>query len=337
MTNVLVTGGSGFIAGHCVLQLVAAGHEVRATVRSLAREGVVRATLGRAGLADGSRLSFVAADLLSDDGWAEAMRGVDTVLHVASPVAPGHVENEDDVIVPAREGTLRVLRTAKAAGVRRVVMTSAFHAVAWGHPHDDRVFTEADWTDVSGPGVDAYGRSKTLAEQAAWDAVAEAGGPELVTMLPVAVMGPALGGEVSGANQVVELLLDGAMPALPHIWFPIVDVRDVARAHVLAMETPEAAGERFLLSAGPAMELPEIAGVLRAELGDDAVKVPRRTLPNFVVRLAGLFNPEMRSVAAELGYARRASNDSARRVLAWEPRPSREAVIAAARSLVERG
>lgn len=160
MGLVLVTGGSGFIAGHCILQLAEKGHEVRATVRSLAREATIRAALGKLGLADSAPVSFVQADLLADDGWAEAMAGVDVVLHVASPVTPGHVDHEDRVIVPAREGTLRVLRAARAAGVRRVVMTSAFHAVAWGHPHDDHVFTEADWTVLDGPGVDAYGRSK---------------------------------------------------------------------------------------------------------------------------------------------------------------------------------
>jgi len=165
MTTVLVTGGSGFIAGHCILQLLGQGFQVRTTVRSLRSEAGVRARLGE----PGGALSFVAADLTSDAGWAEAVAGCDYVLHVASPVQPGAVANEDDLIVPAVEGTLRVLRAARDAGVRRVVLTSAFHAVGWGHPHDDHVFTEADWTVLDGPGVDAYGRSKTLAERAAWD------------------------------------------------------------------------------------------------------------------------------------------------------------------------
>lgn len=337
MGLVLVTGGSGFIAGHCILQLAEKGHEVRATVRSLAREATIRAALGKLGLADSAPVSFVQADLLADDGWAEAMAGVDVVLHVASPVTPGHVDHEDRVIVPAREGTLRVLRAARAAGVRRVVMTSAFHAVAWGHPHDDHVFTEADWTVLDGPGVDAYGKSKTLAERAAWEFAGESAGPELVTMLPVAVMGPVIGADVSGANLVVKRLLDGAMPGLPHLFFPIVDVRDVARAHLLAMDTPEAAGERFLLSAGPAMEFTDIAQALRAELGPAAAKVPTRVLPDFVIRLGSLVNREMRSIVPDLHYARRASSDQARRILGWTPRPSAEAVAAAGRSLVAEG
>ncbi len=333
MATVLVTGGSGFIAGHCILRLVDAGHSVRATVRSLAREDRVRATLTGAGLTGGERLEFVVADLLSDHGWASAMHGVDAVLHVASPVAPGHVANEDDVIVPAREGTLRVLQAARDAGIRRVVLTSAFHAVAWGHPHDDHVFTEADWTVVDGPGVDAYGKSKTLAERAAWDFAKAAPTPELVTILPVAVMGPALGGEVSGANAIVKRLLDGAMPGIPNVFLPIVDVRDVASAHVLAMETPAAAGQRFVISSSPAMPMSQVASILHAELGSAARKVPTRRLPDVLIRLGARFNPELRSVAPDLGYARRASNAHARDVLGWTPRASREAVVAAGRSL----
>ncbi|MEO3930596.1 NAD-dependent epimerase/dehydratase family protein [Micromonosporaceae bacterium B7E4] len=167
--RVLVTGGSGFIAGHCILQLVEQGYLVRTTVRSMKRESAVRAVLADAGMANGDALSFVAADLMSDAGWAEAVSGCDFVLHVASPVHIGNVENADDVIVPAREGTMRVLRTARHAGVKRVVLTSAFHAVGYGHPHTDHTFTEDDWTILDGPGVDAYGKSKTLAERAAWD------------------------------------------------------------------------------------------------------------------------------------------------------------------------
>lgn len=181
--------------------LVQRGHE---RDDALAREEAVRGWLGEAGLADQSRLAFAAADLVDDAGWSEAMEGVDGVLHVASPVAPGHVEDEDEVIRPAQEGTVRVLRAARDAGVRRVVLTSAFHAVAWGHPHDGHVFTEEDWMVLDGPGTDAYGRAKTLAERAAWDFVrGESSGLELVTMLPTAVMGPVMGPSVTGSNGVV--------------------------------------------------------------------------------------------------------------------------------------
>lgn len=335
--RVLVTGGSGFIAGHCIVQLLAQGYQVRATIRSLAKESTVRATLADAGVVQGDHLSFVAADLMSDAGWSAAMTNIDDVLHVASPVQPGHVDHEDDLIIPAREGTLRVLRAARDAGVKRVVLTSAFHAVSWGHPHRDHTFTEADWTILNGPGVDAYGKSKTLAERAAWDFIAAEGhGLELVTMLPVAVMGPVMGQDVSGSNHLIKRMLDGAMPGFPNLFIPIVDVRDVATAHVLAMTTPEAAGERFLLSAGPAIAMKEIGAILRTALGEAASRVPTRTLPDAVVRIAALFSPELRSIAPDLGYVKKMSNAKARQMLGWTPRDPHDAIIAAAQSLVRK-
>lgn len=335
-TTVLVTGGSGFIAGHCILQLLDRGYRVRATVRSLGREAAVRAVLTEAGMVHGDALTFVAADLLSDDGWADALAGVDAVLHVASPVAPGHVENEDDLIVPAREGTLRVLRAARAAGVRRVVLTSAFHAVSWGHPHDDHVFTEADWTVLDGPGTDAYGRSKTLAERAAWDFV-EDGSLELATILPVAVMGPVMGTDVSGANHIVQNMLNGAMQGFPSIFIPVVDVRDVAAAHVLAMEVPEAAGERFLLSSGPVLPLQRIGAILKEALGDAASKVPTNAVPDEAIRAAALTSPQAAATVPDLGYRKRMTSEKARRVLGWTARDPQEAIVAAGESMVAKG
>ncbi|WP_433799332.1 NAD-dependent epimerase/dehydratase family protein [Actinomycetospora sp. CA-084318] len=331
MTTVLVTGGSGFIAGHCILQLLESGYEVRATVRSTTREPAVRAALGQAG--EGLRL--VGADLRHDDGWAEAVRGCDAVLHVASPVAPGRVDDEAALIATAREGSRRVLRAARTAGVRRVVLTSAFHAVGFGHPHSHGVFTEDDWSVPDGPGVDAYGRSKIEAERAAWRFVAD-GGPELVTILPVAVVGPVLGGTVSGANELLERLLTGRLPGLPDLAIPVVDVRDVARAHVAAIAAPGAAGRRILVSSGPAIPMAHIAATLREHLGAAAAKVPTRRIPNPVVRLGALFSPEFRTVAAELGLVKRISDERARTVLGLRPRPAEEAIVAAGRSLVDR-
>ena len=333
---VLVTGGSGFIAGHCILQLLEQGYEVRATLRSLGKEASVRAILGEAGVVRGDALSFVQADLTSDAGWAEALAGVDTVLHIASPVAPGHVDDEDDLIIPAREGTLTVLRAARDAGARRVVLTSAFHAVSWGHPHDDHVFTEADWTVLDGPGTDAYGRSKTLAERAAWDFVG--GGPlELATILPVAVMGPVMGEDVSGANHLVQNMLKGDMPGFPDIHIPIVDVRDVAAAHLLAMEVPDAAGERFLLSSGPVLPLQRIGAILKEHLGAAAAKVPTRSLPDVAVRAAALVNPQARATVSDLGYRKRMSSEKAKRVLGWTARDPEQAIVAAGESMVAKG
>lgn len=336
--RVLVTGGSGFIAGHIILQLLDQGYRVRTTVRSLTRESSVRAVLEDAGMTHGDALSFVAADLTSDAGWAGAVSDCDAVLHVASPVHIGAVENEDDVIRPAREGTIRVLRAARDAGVRRVVLTSAFHAVGFGHPHTDHVFTEDDWSVLDGPGMDAYGRSKVLAERAAWDFIAEEGGEmELVTMLPVAVMGPVMGHEISGSNHLIQRILSGGMPAFPDVWIPIVDVRDVARAHILAMTTPDAGGQRFLLASGPVTAMREIGAVLGARLGDAAAHVPTRSIPSLVVRAASVFNPAFRPIVPDLGYRKRISADRARRVLGWEPRPSFEAIEAAGESIVRKG
>nr|WP_062335238.1 aldehyde reductase [Herbidospora sakaeratensis] len=305
--RVLVTGGSGFIAGHCILRLLDAGYAVRATVRSPS--------------ASSADLSFVTADLMADDGWAEAVADVDFVLHVASPVRLGPVDDENAVIAPAVDGTLRVLRAARDAGVKRVVLTSAFHAVGFGHPPTDHVFTEEDWSVLDGPGMDAYGRAKTLAERAAWEFVAE-GSMELVTLLPVAVMGPIMGGEISGANHIVRRLLDGQLPGSPGMWIPIVDVRDVAAAHVVAMTEGAAAGHRFLLAGEPAVTVRRIGEMLSDHLAGSA--------PDVAARIAGLFPPGV----AETESAKRVSGEKARRVLGWRARGAEEAVTAGADSMI---
>ncbi|ALE74830.1 MULTISPECIES: NAD-dependent epimerase/dehydratase family protein [unclassified Pseudonocardia] len=339
MASVLVTGGSGFIAGHVVIQLLDQGHTVRATLRSLRKENAVRAVLGDAGVTRDDALTFVEADLMQDPGWAEAAAGTDYVVHLASPVHIGKVEDEDEVIAPAREGAVRVLRAAEDAGVRRVVLTSAFHAVGFGHGHIDHVFTEQDWSPLHGPGVDAYGRSKILAEKAAWEFAAEPGRTvELTTILPVAVMGPVMGAAISGANHIVQNSLDGRMPGYPNMYVPIVDVRDVAAAHVAAMTAPDAAGERFLVGTGePAIAMKDIGAILRTGLGTKASKVPTRTIPDVVVKATALFKDEFKPVAADLGYVKRVSDTKIRTVLGITPRPAREAIIAAGRSMVARG
>ncbi|WIM99495.1 NAD-dependent epimerase/dehydratase family protein [Actinoplanes oblitus] len=303
--RVLVTGGAGFIAGYVIRELLDRGCRVRATVR--ARKPAI----------DG--VEFVQADLLDDAGWTAAAEGVDYVLHVASPVRPGPVENEDDLIVPARRGTLRVLRAARDAGVRRVVLTSAFHAAGFGHPPTDHVFTERDWSVLDGPGMDAYGRSKVFAERAAWEF--DRGAMELTTLLPVAVLGPALGSEVSGGNHIVQRLLTGRMPGIPDIFLPIVDVRDVADAHVRAMVTPGVDGERFLIANGPAIPLKDIAATLRTGLGEAASRIPTALLPP----------------VEGLGHQKQISNEKARRVLGWNPRATSETILAAGRSLAPTG
>lgn len=292
--------------------------------------------LADAGMVNGGDLSFVEADLMSDVGWDAAAAGCDFVLHVASPVNTGKVEDENQIITPARDGTLRVLRAARDAGVKRVVMTSAFHAVGFGHPHTDRVFTEDDWSVPDGPGVDAYGRSKILAERAAWDFIDREGGTlQLVTILPVAVMGPVLSAEVSGANQIVQRSLSGRLPGYPDLYIPIVDVRDVADAHAAAITAPAAAGQRFLVTSGEAaVAMKQIGTTLKTHLGPAAVKVPTRTIPNVVVRLAALFSAEFRPVVADLGFVKQVSNEKARRLLDLQPRTSGEAIMATAESLI---
>src|SRR6476661_7698297 len=267
---VLVTGGSGFIGAHCIRRLHEDGYRVRTTVRSLAREAEVRQMAGE------GPLEFAEADLTDDAGWAEAVAGCDFVLHVASPFPLGQPKHEDELIVPARDGALRVLRAARDAGVRRVVLTSSFAAIGYGHDEGDAVADETRWTDVDGPGVSAYAKSKTLAERAAWDFVrAEGGSLELATVNPVAVLGPLLGPDPSTSIELVKRLIDGSMPGTPKVAFGIVDVRDVADLHVRAMAAPEAAGERFLAVGEQWRWASEMAGWLREALPDRAKKIPK--------------------------------------------------------------
>jgi len=335
--TVLVTGGSGFIAGWCIRRLLEAGCTVRASVRSLAREQQTRRTIGGEAL-DPSRLSFHAADLTSDAGWLEAAAGARFVLHLASPFPLAAPRDENELIAPARDGALRLLRAAKAGGVERVVLTSSMAAVAYGHaPDRTDPFTEADWTDVNGPGCSAYIKSKTIAERAAWDwSAAEGQGPELVAMNPSAVMGPILGPDLSTSVEVVKMLLSGGLPAIPRVGFSVVDVRDVAELHYLAMTQPHAAGERFL-AAGPFLWLDDIAAILRDALGRKARRVPNRRLPDFVVRLGARFDGTLRTIESELGQFRPVSSDKAIASLGWRPRGNAEAIVASAESLLAAG
>ena len=271
---VLVTGGSGFVGAHCILKLLAADYRVRTTVRSLAREADVRSMLQAGGSEPGDALSFVAADLTSDDGWPRATIGCDFVLHVASPFPERQPKDENDLIVPARDGALRVLRAARDAGVKRVVLTSSFAAIGYGSPPKDTPYTEADWTDPNGQ-VSAYVKSKTLTEHAAWEFIDHEGGDlELAVVNPVGILGPVLGPDLSTSVQLVRRLLSGAMPGLPKTSFGLVDVRDVADLHLRAMIDPAARGERFLAVAGDFMSLPEMARVLKSRMGTAADRVP---------------------------------------------------------------
>jgi dihydroflavonol-4-reductase len=336
---VLVTGGSGFIGAHCILQLLDAGYRVRTTVRSLTREAEVRAML-KAGGAEppGDALSFAAADLMSDAGWPEAAAGCDFVLHVASPFPLKVPKHEDELIVPAREGALRVLRAARDAGVKRVVLTSSFAAIGYGQERADRPFSEENWTDPDGKDVSPYVKSKTLAERAAWDFIAREGGAlELSVVNPVGVFGPVLGPDFSTSIEIVKRLMDGAVPGCPRLSFGVVDVRDVADLHLRAMINPAAKGERFLAVAGDFMTMQEIALVLRERMGDAAKRVPTRVLPNFVLRLAAIFDSSLKQIVPELGKFKNATNEKAKRVLGWAPRSNEDSIVATAESLVRLG
>jgi nucleoside-diphosphate-sugar epimerase len=335
---VLVTGGSGFVGAHCILQLLSAGHRVRTTVRSLKREADVRAMLKAGGAEPRERLSFVAANLESDAGWPEAVAGCTYVLHVASPFPAGIPKHEDELIVPAREGALRVLRASRDAGVKRVVLTSSFAAIGYSKEAQKTDFDERDWTDANADGVLPYVKSKTLAERAAWDFIAkEAGGLELSVVNPVGVLGPVLGTDYATSILIVQRLMDGAMPGCPRLYFGVVDVRDVADLHIRAMTHPAAKGERFLAVTGDFMSILEIAKVLKARMGAAAKSVPARQLPDWLVRIAALRDPAIKQILPELGKRKNATNAKAKKLLGWAPRSREEAIVATAESLVRLG
>jgi nucleoside-diphosphate-sugar epimerase len=338
MSTVLVTGGSGFIGSHCILQLLEAGHTVRTTVRSLEREARVREMLKTAGAEPGGRLSFYAADLLHDDGWAAAMKGCEYVLHVASPFPPRVPDDENEIIRPAVDGTLRVLRAARDADARRVVLTSSFAAIGYGHPPQDKPFTEANWTNLRGKDVLPYVKSKTMAENEAWNFMGrERGGLELAVVNPVGVFGPVLGPEFSTSILIVQRLLDGAVPGCPKIWFGAVDVRDVADLHLRAMTHPEAKGDRFLAVAGDFLSFREIATILKSSMGGWGSRVPTMQIPNWIVRLVAKRDPAAKQIVPELGKRKNATSEHAQKLLGWKPRSREDAIVSTAESLVRLG
>ena len=334
MSNtVLVSGGSGYIAGYLIRQLVAEGWMVHTTVRSLAKEAAVRELLK----VDNSRLKFFAADLNADAGWAEAMAGCSHVAHVASPLPAGIPKDANELIVPARDGALRALRAAKAAGVQRFVMTSSVAAISYGRGRGVHHFTEADWTDLSKPGISPYIQSKTVAERAARDWMAKEGGAmEFCSICPSVVLGPVWSGDYSASVSVVKMLLNGRMGACPDIGFGVVDVRDVADLHVRALKAPNMANERFIAS-GRFLKLREVADILRAQLGDEASKVTTRNVPDWMVRVGALFNPLAKAVVGELGSVRNQSPEHAKKVLGWATRPVEQSIVDTARSLLDLG
>ena len=336
--KVLVTGGSGFIAAHCIIKLLNEGYTVRTTIRSANRESEVRSMLKEGGVDPGDRVSFFIADLRYDQNWREAVSGCEYILHVASPTPLKDYKNDDEVIVPAREGVLRVLRIARDAKVQRVVLTSAFGAIGMGHKNRSRPFTEEDWSNLDAD-IPVYQRSKTLSERAAWDFIEKEGNAlELSVINPVGVLGPVLGPDYSHSIQLTRRMLDGELSGCPKISSSYVDVRDVADLHVLAMTHPKAKGERFIAAPGStSLSMLELALVIRKKFGALAAKVPSKEIPNWVIRIVGIVNPTVRLLVPMLGYYMTASGEKARTTLGWCPRSSEDAIIDTAESLLRLG
>ncbi len=334
MTNtVLVTGGSGYIAGYLIRQLADEGWKVRTTIRNLSKETGVRKLLA----VDNAQLEFFQTDLTEDEGWASAMAGCTHVAHLASPFPARAAKTPDDLIVPARDGALRALRAAKAAGVRRFVMTSSIAAIGYGRPRGHYALTEADWSIVDSPHISPYAMSKTIAERAARDWIAaEGGNVEFCTINPSLVLGPVWSGDFSTSVEAVKKLLDGALPGCPDLHFGLVDVRDLADLHVRALNAPDMAGERFIAS-GRTFSMVEIAQTLKERLGDEAHRVPTRRLPDFLVKIAALFDPAVKSMVPELGSVRNWDASHARKILGWTTRPPEESIVDTARSLIDLG
>ncbi len=331
--QVFVSGGSGYIAGFLIRQLIAEGWTVHTSIRNLGREAEVRGWLD----VDNSKLQFFAADLLGDDGWAEAMAGCSHVAHVASPLPSNAPKDDDELIVPAREGALRALRFAHAAGIKRFVMTSSVAAIAYGHGKTRQHFTEADWTNINSPDAYAYVKSKTIAERAARDWVAaNAPDMEYVTVNPSLVLGPLLAPDFSTSLEAIKKLLEGSIPGLPNFGFSVVDVRDVADLHVRCLTAPDMAGERFV-AAGPFLWMKDVAAILKDGLGEQARKVPRRKLPDFLVRISALFDPVIAQVVGELGNVRDTSAQHAMDVLGWKTRDPKESIVDTARDMIRLG
>ncbi|MBE7176712.1 MAG: aldehyde reductase [Mucilaginibacter polytrichastri] len=332
--TVLVTGGSGFIASWCIVTLLNKGYAVRATLRSLSKAEQVKQMLGMAGIREWGDLSFVEADLLDEAAWERAAVGCTYVIHPASPTPHTDAKTEDDFVIPARNGVLFVLRAAKKAGVKRVVLTSAFGAVGFGTVKTTP-YTEEDWT-VLNDTVFPYQRSKTISEKAAWDFIAKEGaGMELSVVNPTGVLGPVLGADFSHSIQNIRQMLSGEMKVCPKIISGYVDVRDVADLHFRAMTMPQAAGERYIAVAGEGFSLLETAAVLRKNLGEKGARAPQKEIPSWVIRLLAVFNPKLRGAIPYLGMVKRASSEKAIKTLGWKPRSTEEAILATAGSLID--
>jgi nucleoside-diphosphate-sugar epimerase len=314
--TVLVTGGTGFVGIHAILQLLENNYCVHTTLRSLTKKDTIINALKEAGINDFSHLSFFEADLMSDTGWNDAVIGCDYVLHVASPFPAQSPKDENELVIPARDGALRVLKAAQQAGVKRTVLTSSFAAVGYTIKTRNYIFTEADWTDTNVP-LPAYIKSKTVAEKAAWDFIKNEGGTmELTVINPVGIFGPAIGGICSASlDMAVSGILSGTVKESPDFTMGVVDVRDVVDIHIKAMEHPKAAGQRFIATADGVMSFYDVAELFKKE---------RPLLAKNVV--------QMKPTPVE--FYKEMSNAKAKTILGWYPRSREEALLASVDSLV---
>ena len=330
---ILVTGGTGFIASYCIINLLNKGFSVRASLRSLRKISLVKQMLTQGGITSFDNLSFVEAHLEDEVSWNNAVKDCTYVIHTASPTPITDAKTDDDFVIPACNGVLFVLKAAKKVGVKRVVLTSAFGAVGYG---TDRSipYTEKDWTEINSS-VAPYQKSKTLSEKAAWEFIEKEGkGMELSVINPTGVLGPVLSEDFSHSIQPIFQMLNGSMKACPKLTFGFVDVRDVADLHIKAMLSPKANGERFIAVAGESISMLDIANILRTNLFDRASKVPTKEIPNWLVKFMALFNKKLSLIVPHLGLVKKASNEKAKNILNWNPRPTDEAILATANSLI---
>ncbi|HMX20469.1 MAG TPA: aldehyde reductase [Anaerolineales bacterium] len=334
---ILVTGASGFVAIHTVIQLLQQGYNVRGTIRSLSKEADLRRTISNYVQAN-DRLEILSADLSQDAGWDEAMQNVETVLHVASPFPLYEPKHEDELIVPAVQGTLRVLRAAHKAGVKRMVQVSSVAAISSGHNGENKTFSEADWSDLT-KDIGAYAKSKTLAERAAWDFIhgsENTNKMQLTTINPPLILGPVPNKDFRTSIELVRTIMLGQVPGVGRIKMGSVDVRDVASALILAMQTPEAAGQRILVAADRSLWLKEIAELLHGKYAG-RYKINKLEFPSILVRLIALFDKKVARVTESLDWDHELSNENAKRILKWTPRSAEEGILSMAESLIEQG
>jgi nucleoside-diphosphate-sugar epimerase len=332
--RVLLTGISGFLGGHTALALLKAGFAIRGTTRNPAKADQVRATLAKAG-GDVSAVEFATLDLTSDVGWPEAAQGCRYLMHTASPFVISMPKDKMELIGPAVAGTERALRAGLAAGVERIVLTSSFAAIGYGHDKArTAAFTAKDWTNLEGRGLNAYIESKTRAERRAWEVMKEAGREkDLVAINPTLILGPLLDEDPGTSALLIKRMLNGSLPALPRLSFMVVDVRDVADAHVAALTKPEAGGHRFALGEGP-VSFADLAQMLRRRFPDHAGKIPSRQLPDWVFRIFAFVDRDARSNVGELGVVKRLDPAAGVALLGHAMITPERALIATAESLV---